>query len=323
LHARLNKLCEATEHARDGNVPDSDIMNAALMDSSFADEEIARELLNDNFDRLANSMDRISKSRIFSKGKLQRIGELGGGTGIIGMWLTINNLCEQCEIFDHAQNPLSIGSKWATNLSLKNVAFHHISYAELAVNGSQNCEFAFAEHGVDLGYIPKHLDWSQNSPAENDFQIFRRYKELAGALKKILLPTGIGLIGGGVPSPASLSLLCTALREQQLFIDWELSSNVSGFLLYVRPQGQIIINSPEDEALAILADAVPSRKIHPAEARSLEIMFRQGTKFAEIYSEADVQPLKFHVSAFFTNCGNDSPDLRGFNFFALPLQMSR
>ena len=294
-----NQYQEKIEAATCGQNPineDSDIMSAQTMDLLFADERMAVETLGSNFDRLANSMERLEESPIFKRGRVDRVGELGGGTGILGIWLVYKILCKSCEIYDHAKNPLAIGQKWANSLSLTNVNFHQVSYAELASGASQNFDFVFADHAIDLGCFSMKSELSNVSASQCDSPLFQRYKELAGAFNRLLAPNGVGLIGGGVPTPASLSLLCAALREQQLSIDWRLSSNESGFLLYIRPKGCVVIDSTEDEALAILADSLPKRKITPTEARSLEIMFHRGKKYVEVCSEAE--GVKYRCSIF-------------------------
>ena len=265
----------------------TDIMSAEQMNPFFIDEELAVETLGSNFDRLANSMERVGSSPVFKKGKIERVCELGGGTGIVGMWLTKNGKCEFCDVIDHAENPLTIGRIWADRCSLQRIAFTHTSYAALALSGSHDFDFVFAEHGIDLGYLPKNSELA-DAPGDGSEALFvKRYRELAGALSSLLHTNGVGLIGGGSPTPDSLSLLCTVLREHGMIVDWKLSSNEHGLMLYVRPQGCIVLDSPDDEALAILADAVPSRKVSPAEARSLETMFRHGKTFAEICSEGE------------------------------------
>lgn len=264
-----------------------DIMNAEEMNPHFIDEEIAIETLGGNFDRLANSMERLESSPVFKKGKLDRICDLGGGTGIIGMWLTKNGKCAFCEVVDHAENPLAVGQKWAERLSIQGLQFKRASYAGFAVAGTHDFDFVFAEHAVDLGYVPQNPDLPDTSGDETESSFLKRYSELAGAFSSSLRSGGVGVIGGGTLTPDSLSLLCKALREQQLTIDWKLSSNERGLQLYIRPKGHVVLNSTEDEALAILADALPARKVPPAEARSLETMFRQGKTFAEVCSEGE------------------------------------
>jgi hypothetical protein len=283
--ARYRKII-AELPAKEGGQVD-DVMGIAEMNPLFVDEEIAVETLRGNFDRLANSMERVESSPVFKKGKLERVCDLGGGTGIIGMWLAKNGKCGFCEVVDHAEKPLAIGRKWAEKCSIQGVEFKHASYAALAAAGSHDFDFVFAEHGVDLGFVPQSPDLPAAPSDENVSSFLKRYLELAGAFSGLLGADAVGLIGGSTLTPESLSLLCKALRQHQLTIDWKLSSNDRGLLLHIRPHGHIVLDSTEDEALAILADALPARKVPPAEARSLEAMFRQGKTFAEVCSEGE------------------------------------
>ena len=99
------------------------------------------------------------------------------------MWLAFKNLCEFCEIFDRAKNPLAIGEKWAADLSLKNVDFRHVSYAELASDVSHNFDFVFAEHAVDLNYFSMNSDLSDVVASKCDSPLFqRRYAHPCGVV---------------------------------------------------------------------------------------------------------------------------------------------
>jgi len=285
--SRKAQHSEPSQESPGGAKPGGDVMGVEMINSLFADEKTAIQTLSGNFDRLANSMDRIAKGPAFAKGKLNRIAELGGGSGILGMWFVTNRLCEFCEIFDHAKNPLIIGEKWAGTLSLNGVRFSHKSYAELSSGDSQDFDFVVAEHAVSLSYLPEYTESLEDSDVEPETPVFLRYKELAGAFSRLLQPTGVGLIGSGGPTPVALSLLCAALRERQLAIDWTMSSTEHGLQLYIRPGGVVVLDSTEDEALAILSDVVPSREVSAHESRSLEKIFREGTKYFEVYSEAD------------------------------------
>ncbi len=264
-----------------------DMMSAEQINPLFIDEQLAIETLGSNFDRLANSMERVGLSPVFKKGKVERVCDLGGGTGIVGMWLTKNSKCDLCDVVDHAEKPLAVGRIWAESCGFQRITFTNTSYAALTVSGRHDFDFVFAEHGVDLGYIPEDSDQAGRPNGESEIQFVNRYRELVGAFSSLLRGNGVGLIGGGSCTHDSLLLLCAALRERGMIIDWKLSSNEDGLQLYVRPQGQIVLDSPDDEALAILSDAVPPKKVPPAEACSLEKIFRQGKTFAEVCSVED------------------------------------
>ena len=155
----------------------ADVMAVEVIDPLFVDEKTATQTLSSNFDRLANSMDRIAKGPVFAKGKLNHVGELGGGCGILGMWLVTNRLCDVCEIIDHAKNPLAIGEKWATSLSLDGLKFCHKTYADLTGGASlQVLTFVFAEHAVSLSYLPEYSDSLEVLGVDGESQIILRYR---------------------------------------------------------------------------------------------------------------------------------------------------
>jgi len=254
------------------------------MDLLFADEQMAMETLGSNFDRLANSIDRIANSTAFNHQAQQvRAVELGGGPGLISMYLLACRRYAFCEVIDRALQPLEIGKKWAAELGLANISFRQASYADLHASGTSDFDFAFAEHALDLGLDsenglnPLELPRSPVVPA--------MYLQLVGAMHQILKPNGCGLIGAGTATPSALVALCAALRANQLAIDWRLTLNRDGLQLYVRPNGPILFDSTEDEGLAILADALSEHKMPPAEGRSLQRIFSSGTKYFEITSE--------------------------------------
>ena len=270
-------------------------MPVQTIDLLFSDEPMALETLGSNFDRLANSMDRIANGPAF-KGDSSpaRTCELGGGTGLISMYLLACGRCGYCEVIDRAAQPLAIGKRWAANLGLDNISFRQASYADLQASGTSDFDFAFAEHAFDLNLNsenrlnPLEVPKIPGVPEE--------YSQLVQAMHRILKPNGIGLIGSGTATPSALAALCSALRTARLAIDWLVTSNKDGLQLYVRPDGSILIDSTEDEALAILADALSEHKLPPPEARSMQKIFSAGNKYFEVISES--QDVKFICAIF-------------------------
>lgn len=265
------------------------------MDLLFADEQMAIETLGSNFDRLANSMERIANTpALKNQSQPVRAVELGGGTGVITMYLLACGRCVFCEVIDRAAQPLAIGKRWAANLGLANISFRQASYADLQASGSPDFDFAFAEHALDLDLDsenrlnPLELPKTPVLPAA--------YSQLVEAMHRVLKPNGSGLIGSGTATPSALAALCAALRTNKLAIDWRLTSNRDGLQLYVRPNALIVIDSSEDEALAIVADVAEHRKVPPPEGRSLQKIFRTGTKYLEVRSEC--KDVKFICSIF-------------------------
>ena len=225
---------------RDFGTP-PDTMSAELMNLWFTDEQMAAETLGSNFDRLVSSMERLANSPVFANGRLNRICELGGGSGVLGMWLASCSLCNSCQIVDYARNALTVGRQWAAGLALPKVEFRHASYADVASAGSYDFDLVFAEAAIDVG-------------GEADLFVVKRCRELAEALRKqVRSDSGVGLIVEGPPNAESLPYLCEALRAEHLAIDWKLSSNKDVLVLYVRPQEGALAGSLECDVDALLA----------------------------------------------------------------------
>ncbi len=110
----------------------------------------------------------------------------------------------------------------------------------------------------------------------------RRYHELAAAISTLLKPGCVALIGHGIPAPWALELLCKALRSQNLVIDWSITSNRSGFQLYVGDRGTPLLNSPREEALALICDMMEVRRLPPPEISSQREIFADGNSYLEL-----------------------------------------
>jgi hypothetical protein len=264
-----------------------DSMSPYYMNALFTSEALARETLGRNFKRLENSMRRLSNSSVFGSGPLDRVAELGGGTGVLGMWIAECGLSGDCEIYDHAANPLSIGKQWAEKLGLARVSFHQTSYAQIAsALPTKNCDFVFAEHAIELTNYPNIWDESDHDIRERHAFFGRRYHELAAAISALLKPGCAALIGHGAATPWALELLCVALRSHNLVIDWSLTSNRDGLQLYVRDKGSLILNSAREEALALVCDIMAIRSLPPPEISSQQAIFADGNSCLELRFQA-------------------------------------
>ena len=288
-----------------------DAMSPSAIDALFTSEELARETLGGNFKRLENSMRRLSKSPVFRGGSLDQVSELGGGTGVLGMWLADCRLCRHCEIYDHAANPLSIGKEWAKKLDLSTVSFHQSSYADIAsAQRARNCDFVFAEHAIELSNYPDIWDENDHDARECHAFFGRRYYELAAAVSALLKPGAVALIGHGIAAPWALELLCNALRSQDLVINWSLTNNGNGFQLYIREGGDLILNSAREEALALVCEMMDMRLLPQPEISSQEEIFGDGNLYLQLRFQAGDEKGEILVKqkaglAFFLERGSD------------------
>jgi hypothetical protein len=260
-----------------------DSMAPSYMDALFKGEQLARETLGQNFKRLQNSMRRLRNAPVFGSGPLSRVAELGGGAGVLGMWIVGCGLARDCEIYDHAANPLAVGKQWAEKLGLATVSFHEISYAQIASTlQNKNCDFVFAEHAVQLNNYPNIWDESDHEIHECHAFFSRRYHELAAAISALLKPGCGAFIGYGVATPWALELLCEALRSHNLAIDWSLTTNRDGLQLYVHDKVSPILNSAREEAQALVCDMIEIRSLRPPEIPSQRAIFADGNSYLEL-----------------------------------------
>lgn len=262
-----------------------DVMAAKIIDPLFKDEVAARKTLGTNFTRLAHSIERVSKVEVLKSGKARRVADLGGGPGIIASWLVLNGLCETCDVYDHAKNALMIGETWATSLGATGVRFHHETFADVGKRDHERFDFVFAEHALSFDYMQPRISPRGQYMNPKDCPFLPCYVEMAEAFKKLLHPHGTGLIGAGNCSPVCASALCLALREQDLAINWKLTSNNNGLQVFLNPDEKMLFETHEEDALAILSDMEDRKEFSKYDVLSLERIFQTGRKFIDLSSE--------------------------------------
>jgi hypothetical protein len=271
----------------DGPCPEFDSMSAALMNVAFRSEPAAVQILSGNADRLASSMRRVKRAMRHVKAGPAEISELGGGAGIISLWLAQINPTRSFHVFDHALEPLRIGKTWAAKVGVRNINFHHLSYGEILAGAFPKMDFAFAEHAVELSF-PERAGNEEATVEMHDF--FReRLHDLAGAIVTLISDSGVSFIGSGIATPWALRVLCAELRNRDLAIDWCRSSNKNGLELIIRPGRCSIFAESHDDALTLLASMGRPRRLKIYEVRPFEALFSDGWEIlsVEIQSPAN------------------------------------
>ena len=264
-----------------------DVMSSEIIDSLFKDEEATLTTLGSNFDRVAGSIEKISNCKIFKNKKVEKVAELGGGTGLICTWLCLNGYAKGCDVYDHAENPLKWGQKWASELKVDGVTFRKKTYRELSSAIGEKYDFVFAEFATSFDHI------MANDTKLNDFlnpekcPLLGTYRELSGAIRNLTATEGEAFVGAGFITPPCAVALCQALRENNLFIDWLQSSHRNGFQLFIKPKGIHLLESAEDDALAIMSDVVEVREFAYQDVLSLEKCFRANKVYVDVKSEND------------------------------------
>jgi hypothetical protein len=282
---RPNRKQRAEIEAQEGD--SVDVMSAQVIDSLFTDEQTALTILGSNLDRVASSIEKISNCKIFKKGKIERVAELGGGAGLICTWLSLNGCAKACDVYDHADNPLKWGQKWANDLKAVDVTFQKNSYAELSTTDVGKYDFVFAEFAVSFDHKVANDTKLDDFLNPEKCPLLEKYRELAGAIKSLTAADGEALVGGGFISPPSAVALCHALRESGLVIDWLQSSYRNGFQLFIKPKGIHLLEAAEDDALALMSDVVEVREFAFQDVLSLEKSFRGNKVYVDVKSEND------------------------------------
>ncbi|MBP3957805.1 class I SAM-dependent methyltransferase [Gemmata sp. G18] len=87
--------------------------------------------------------DRLSRSH--------RIADIGGGTGVIGMYLATANPGCEVTIYDHFPAQLVLGRRWAEAQSLRHVRCTEATYEQLAdQKGPANHDLVLFLRGMDM-----------------------------------------------------------------------------------------------------------------------------------------------------------------------------
>lgn len=202
-----------------------DCFAVAFNDVLFADERVARSTLSEDFDRYVEHLHALGKFWNFPHAPPRRIAEIGGGAGVVALYLAQQFPDALIQVFDRAEKPLAIGRKWASDRRIGNIEYIKASYEELA-NG------AYGTHDIALLY--NGLSLSADPP--NDMSMFS-YREVlknlgvtpvavmnAGtfAMSRLLEENGTGVVCGGW-TPWGAVHFFEALRKSDLGIDWTCS----------------------------------------------------------------------------------------------------
>ena len=195
------------------------------MDLRFANERVARATLSCDFDRLREHMEQLRDASRFPKNP-HRIADLGGGVGVVAMFLARQHPQAQVTVYDWSPRSLEIGRKWAGERAIRNIEFRLASYDALAVGPEiAACDAVLLLHGIPLDTKPPTQEdpflWGDvcqdgcGKPGED-------MRTASQAMARLLSPSGIGIISGGWTEWGALNCF-EALHLADLSLDWSLS----------------------------------------------------------------------------------------------------
>ncbi len=90
-------------------------MSRAVVNMYFMTPEIACKFLATDIPRLLQVLENIEFLDIIPS-SATHIAEIGGGPGIVSLWLAQKYPKIEFKVYDYAENPLKIGQKWARKL---------------------------------------------------------------------------------------------------------------------------------------------------------------------------------------------------------------
>lgn len=231
----------------------------------FCTERIAKRSLSAEYDfflRTLGYMRRLGDSLP----PPVRVADLGGGTGVIGMYLAaIHPGCE-VTVYDHSPAQLTIGRGWASMQKLRGVLYELAEYGQLAAGSRPgDCDLVLFLRGLDMMLpAPTTGDVSLAIPDRPPPRPAADFQAPVTAIANQLAPTGVAVIGCAW-SGWGLVTLFEAIRRAGLGVDWSRIRcrirDVAGrkemvdMYVVVRPSAPRLARSGRDEARAFLNSA--------------------------------------------------------------------
>jgi hypothetical protein len=127
LHREIAKVADVSAEAPDL----SDPMGEAMVDLFFTTADTARKFLAADMPRLTQLLMTLDTLPGFPEAP-GNIAEIGGGPGIVSLWLAKAYPLSRFTVYDRSANALAVGREWARTLGVTNVRYEKASYQLLA-----------------------------------------------------------------------------------------------------------------------------------------------------------------------------------------------
>ncbi len=199
-------------------------MSKAVVNMYFLTQEIACRFLAADIPRLYQVFEALEFIKPIPS-SAKRIAEIGGGPGIVSLWLALQYPDKEFTVFDYAENAIKIGKQWAKKLGVKNINYFRRSYARLATEKTtEKYDFILGLSVLDLhidqqGSIP-HISLS-DSLINNDCSKTELISDFAKACSALLNTDGSLYFSQGGFNDFGLYSFFKALRDVNLDINWE------------------------------------------------------------------------------------------------------
>jgi SAM-dependent methyltransferase len=242
-----------------------DPMGQTMVDLFFTHPAIAGKFLAADRPRLTQILMTVSDLPGFP-GHIEQAADVGGGPGIVCLWLARRYPEARFTVFDRSDKALSVGRIWARTLGLSNVHYEKASYADLA--GSLTPERFDLVLG--LGALNLMLSLKDGQPhlcADADPSSLAGHEPLndfVTACRRLLTPDGLLYFSQGSFNDLGLLGLFDALRSRDLGVDWTYSHalgdgegaafSLTALHLFARPgRGTVFRDARDDLAVLLYA----------------------------------------------------------------------
>lgn len=277
------------DEARCREIEDS--FGEEAIDLMFCTERTGRHFLSTNYARILDSMRGIESAAPRSA---KIVAELGGGTGILAMWLAIQNPGSVYHVLDHSTNTLALGKKWAKEQGISNISFHKCSYAQIATGELKEleCDFAFADQALRLtlhlrrANLDFPLHW-ETLDAMYDDGVGVATSEFIKAGNALLDPEGEFFVANGSLTFESMYMVARAARECGLRINWERTDSSDGLKLALRRADTSIFETSEEDARALCTGKLETVDCDRELSESFKCLFDRGRAKVVFRAEYD------------------------------------
>lgn len=190
----------------------------------FMTSEIACHFLAADLPRLRRVLENLESLCIIPP-SATHVAEIGGGPGIVSLWLAREYPGVEFVVFDYAENPLKVGRHWARQLGVTNVTYREKSYRQLAEEKpGQTFDLVLGLGALDLNLKPLEgppgLSLAEHAIPAKDAKVVTLH-EFSRACSRLLKPGGFLYFTQGSFNDLGLLCLFDAFRANNLGVNWE------------------------------------------------------------------------------------------------------
>lgn len=218
-----------------------DIMAPIEMDMCFKDVPCGKQTLGRDFSRLEFCMKLLNSHPGIVRLRPRRMADLGGGSGVLSIWMAYKDPTARFVVVDPSQNSLDFGKSLCEEIGILNVTFENKDYKRL--NFETDFDFVMSNYSLDLQFLAPEDPSSDPTLGKRLRSVLRRYKEFAQGMKTCMDPDGLGLLTSGDTSFDSVEMVCRAIRKASLSIDWDYTRIDGCFQMFLKSTGPDVLHS--------------------------------------------------------------------------------